>query len=74
MILTGGNRHDSTQLIPLVNAVPAVHGRRGRPRRRPDSLYADRAYDSDPHRRSLRAVGIIPHLARKGAPAITART
>ncbi|GAA1342492.1 hypothetical protein GCM10009647_086390 [Streptomyces sanglieri] len=31
--LTGGNRNDVTQLIPLLQAVPPVRGRRGRPRR-----------------------------------------
>src|SRR5215218_9008759 len=36
--VTGGNRNDITQLIPLLDAVPAVGGRRGRPRRRPDVL------------------------------------
>jgi Transposase DDE domain len=44
--LTGGNRHDSTQLIPLVDRVPPVHGKVGRPRRRPKRVSADRAYDS----------------------------
>ena len=34
--LTGGNRNDITQLIPLLDAVPPVRGRRGRPRRKPD--------------------------------------
>ncbi len=32
--LTGGNRNDVTQLIPLLQAVPPVRGERGRPRRR----------------------------------------
>ena len=30
--LTGGNRNDVTQLLPLVDAVPSVRGRVGRPR------------------------------------------
>ena len=33
--LTGGNRHDVTQLIPLLDRVPPVRGKVGRPRRRP---------------------------------------
>ena len=65
--LCGGNRNDVTQLISLVEAVPAVRGRRGRPRRRPDGLYADRAYDSAKHRDELRANGIGPHIAERGA-------
>jgi IS5 family transposase len=63
--VTGGNRHDSTQLIPLVHAVPKIRGTRGRPRQRPRHLCGDRAYDSEGHRRSLRSVGITPRIARK---------
>ncbi|MFC4508650.1 MULTISPECIES: IS5 family transposase [Streptomyces] len=64
--LTGGNRNDVTQLIPLIEAVPPVRGRRGRPRRRPDTLYADRGYDHDKYRKQVRAVGITPVIARRG--------
>jgi Transposase DDE domain len=64
--LTGGNRHDVTQLIPLVDAVPPIRGRRGRPRRRPRELFADRGYDHDIYRRQLRARGITPWIARRG--------
>lgn len=38
--LTGPNRNDVTQLIPLLQAVPPVRGKRGRPRRRPDGCWA----------------------------------
>jgi DDE family transposase len=41
--LTGGNRHDVTQLIPLLDRVPAVAGLVGRPRRRPDQVVRDAA-------------------------------
>ncbi|MEU5095047.1 IS5 family transposase [Streptomyces sp. NPDC020996] len=64
--LTGGNRNDVTQLMPLIQAVPPVRGRRGRPRRRPDKLYADRGYDHDKRRKQVRAVGITPVIARRG--------
>ena len=64
-ILTAANRHDVTQLLPLLDAVPPVRGKAGRPRRRPDALYADRAYDSDPHRAELRRRCIKPHLPRR---------
>lgn len=66
--LTGANRHDVTQLLPLVEAIPPVRGKRGRPRRRPGSVLGDRAYDSDPHRHALRALGIEPVLAERGTP------
>ena len=63
--LTGGNRHDVTQLLPLLDRVPAVAGLVGRPRRRPDRLIADRGYDSNPHRRKLLQLGIEPLIARR---------
>jgi hypothetical protein len=44
--LTAANAHDITQLLPLVEAVPPVTGKVGRPKARPDSLYGDRSYDS----------------------------
>jgi hypothetical protein len=49
--LTGGNRNDVTQLIPLIEAIPPVRVRRGRPRRRPRKVYVDRGYDHDKYRR-----------------------
>jgi Transposase DDE domain. len=64
--LTGGNRNDVTQLMPLIHAIPPVRGRRGRPRRRPLSLYADRGYDHDKYRKLVRDKGITPHIARRG--------
>src|SRR6266498_22325 len=63
--VTGGNRNDVTQLIPLVDRVPPVRGKVGRPRRRPDRVSADRGYDYDSHRRQLRQRGIVPEIARR---------
>src|SRR6266540_1162545 len=65
--LTGSNRNDVTQLIPLIDAVPAVRGRVGRPRRRPERLAADRGYDHEKYRRQLRRRGITPEIARRQA-------
>ena len=62
--LTGANAHDVTQLIPLVDAIPKIHGRRGK-RRRPKRVQGDRAYDSEPHRQRLRRRGIRPVLAKR---------
>src|SRR5205823_3434847 len=61
--LTGGHRNDVTQLLPLLDLVPRVRGRVGRPRRRPDQLYADRGYDHDRYRRQVRARGVRPVIA-----------
>ncbi|MFC8567331.1 IS5 family transposase [Streptomyces sp. NPDC057245] len=66
VLLTGGNRNDVTQLLPLLDAVPPVRGRIGHPRRRPDSLFADRGYDHDVYRDQVRARGIVPAIARRG--------
>src|SRR5215210_2025953 len=63
--VTGGNRNDVTQLIPLVERVPSVRGKVGRPRRRPDRITADRGYDHDKYRRELRRRGIASEIARR---------
>jgi len=63
--LTGANRHDSTQLLTLVNRVPSIRGKRGAPRYRFDKLVADRAYDCEADREALRSIGTTPFLARR---------
>ena len=64
--LTGGQRNDVTQLMPLIAAIPPVRGRRGRPRQRLDRVYADRGYDHDKYRKQVRTKGITPVIARRG--------
>lgn len=54
-----------TQLLPLVDAIPPIAGKRGQPRRRPQRVQGDRAYDSSAHRAELRLRGIEPVLARR---------
>ncbi|WP_405941106.1 IS5 family transposase [Streptomyces sp. NBC_00207] len=66
--LTGGNRNDVTQLIPLLKKIPSVSGLVGRPRNRPDSLLGDRGYDHDKYRRLVWATGVKPVIARRGIP------
>ena len=56
-VLTKANRHDVTQLFPLLEKVPRVRGQRGAPRSRPKRVQGDRAYDSEPHRRRLKKGG-----------------
>ena len=65
-LLTGANTHDSVPLAELLDAVVPVPGRRGRPRRRPDKLHADKAYDHRRCRDACRARGIAPRIARRG--------
>ena len=63
--VTSGNRNDVTQLIPLVERIPPVRGKVGRPRKRPDRVTADRGYDHDTYRRELRRRRITPEIARR---------
>jgi transposase len=63
--VTAANRHDVTQLAPLYRAIPPVAGQVGRPRRKPDAVLGDRAYDSEPHREGLRRMGVEPRLAER---------
>jgi transposase len=65
LILTGANQNDVTQLMPLVEAIPPIAGKPGRPIKRPASLQADRGYDSNDHRWSLHAMGIETQIARR---------
>jgi IS5 family transposase len=67
--LSAANTHDSLLLEPLVDAVPAIigpRGRPGRPRRRPARLHADTGDDDPRCRRGLRRRGISPRIARRG--------
>jgi len=69
--VTGGNRHDSTQLIPLVDRVPPVRGKVGRPRRRPNAS----APTAAPTTTAIVAssVGAGSHRRSRGASPATAR-
>jgi IS5 family transposase len=61
-------------LEPLVDAVPAIvgpRGRPGRPRRRPAKLHADKGYDYPSCRQALRRRGITPRIARRGVESST---
>jgi len=68
IVLTGANRNDITQLLPLLDAVPEVHGKADHPRKRPKTVQGDRGYDSQPHRIELKRRGIKPLLAKRRTP------
>lgn len=70
VITTAANVNDVTQTLPLVDGIPPVAGRPGRPRRRPEALLGDKGYDSNAHRDELRHRRILPIISRKGAPNI----
>ena len=63
--LTGANVPDVTQLEPLLHSVPAIAGKVGHPRQHPDSVLADRGYDSEPKRQKLRRQGIKPEIGKR---------
>lgn len=50
----------------LVDALPAVGGKPGRPRRWPGKLHADKGYDFARCRAHLKRRGIEDHIARRG--------
>lgn len=65
--VTEANRHDVTALLPLVEAIPPIGGKRGRPQRRPASLLGDAGYNSGFHRRELRRRLIRPLIRQRGS-------
>jgi transposase len=59
VVITAGQRHDSTQLGPVLDGIRVPRpGGRGRPRTRPDRLIADKGYSYPRCRRLLRRRGI----------------
>ena len=64
--LSGANVPDGKQMLEAVDAVGPVRGGRGRPRKRPQKLHADKAYDDRKLRQGLRRRGITPRIARRG--------
>jgi IS5 family transposase len=50
----------------LIQAVPPIRGKHGRPLRRPRYLYADRGYDHEGCRHKVRRFQITPRIARRG--------
>jgi transposase len=65
-LLTGANVHDSVPFEELIDTIPAVTGKRGRPRRRPGKLHADKAYDHRRCRDACKQRNIRPRIARRG--------
>jgi transposase len=64
---TAANVHDSKALEEAVDAIwPIRKPGRGRPRKRPKKLHADKGYDFPRCRRALRKRGITPRIARRG--------
>jgi hypothetical protein len=69
--LTAAKRPDGSVLEELIDGIKPIRRPRGRPRRRPDQLHADKADDSPRYRLALRLAlrrrGIKVRIARKGS-------
>ena len=64
--LTAANMHDSRMLESMLDTLAPIKVPRGRPRRRPHKLHADKAYNSKANRLACRLRSVIPRIARKG--------
>ncbi|MFD6286877.1 IS5 family transposase, partial [Streptomyces sp. NPDC060205] len=58
LIVTPGQRADCTQFKPVLEKIRVPKSGPGRPRKRPDSVAADRAYSNRPCREYLRRRGV----------------
>ena len=66
VLLTAANRPDGSVFAALIDSIPPIKRPRGRPRKRPDKVHADKAYDIPRCRLALRKRGIKVRIARKG--------
>jgi hypothetical protein len=54
----------------LIDTIEPIKGPRGRPRKRPKKLHADKAYDNKKCHKALRKRSIKSRIARKGIESI----
>ena len=66
ILLTAANVNETTMLELTLDAINPIKRPRGRPRKRPDKLHADKGYESKKNKAALRRRGITPRIARKG--------
>ena len=66
VIHSAANVHDSKVLEEVVDAISPIKRSRGRPRKRPKKLHADKAYDFPRCREALRKRSITSRIARRG--------
>jgi transposase len=62
--VTAANVPEIKELLPLVDSCGPLD-EQGEPQRRPEEVYGDRAYDSEPHREELRRREVEPKLAKR---------
>jgi transposase len=64
--LTAANCPDPRVFVDLIDSIGPIKRPRGRPRKRPEKVHADKAYDIPACRLALRQRGIKVRIARKG--------
>jgi hypothetical protein len=67
VLTTPANVNDETQLPALLEAMPAVQGPRGRPRRKPGSVFGDRAYGTAAMIARVTMLGVFSFLAPRNS-------
>lgn len=65
VVVTGGQRNDGAMLEQVLDDIRVPRTGAGRPRTRPDSVAADKAYANGVNRRMLRARGITAVIPEK---------
>jgi transposase len=66
IVLTAANVNETTMLETTLDAIEPIKRPRGRTRKRPAKLHADKGYESKKNKAALRRRGIRPRIARKG--------
>ena len=67
VLVSAANVHDSKMMLATLDAIEPIRAKtRGRPRRRPHKLHADKGYDYRHLCLALRKRRIIPRIARCG--------
>jgi transposase len=63
--ITGANRSDVREIIPLVANIPSIAGKPGHPLEKPEVVQADRAYHDSNVDEILTWMGIYPLIAKR---------
>ena len=66
--VTPANTPEVNERLPLVDSAGPLDEATLEPTHRPEAVYGDRAYDSEPHHQQLRERGIAPKLAQRRTP------
>lgn len=66
--ITGADRHDVREIIPVVVNMPSIGDKPGHPVKKPKAIQADRAYHDAAVDALLIGLGIQPLIARRNTP------